>query len=174
MGSGGRRMRSLEIVIAAGTSAFGAGTHPTTRTCLELLLGLEPAGSFADLGCGSGVLGIVAATLGFAPVTALDIEPEAVQAAARNARTNGVGVRAQSQDLAASEPPPADVVASNFPSWLHELVGPRLSRQVQAAIVSGFGPRRPRGCSGPYESAGLRCRRRLDPQGWVVALLGRD
>ena len=60
--------------------AFGAGAHPTTRMCLELLLGLEPGGPFADLGCGAGVLAIAAARLGWAPVFAVDHEPRSVDA----------------------------------------------------------------------------------------------
>src|SRR4051812_37714774 len=54
----------VEVVIDPG-QAFGTGTHPTTRLCLELLLSLDAGGSFADLGCGSGVLAIAAAKLGF-------------------------------------------------------------------------------------------------------------
>ncbi|HEV3053771.1 MAG TPA: 50S ribosomal protein L11 methyltransferase, partial [Solirubrobacteraceae bacterium] len=80
----------LDIVIDPG-QAFGTGAHATTRLCLELLLSLEgPQGSFVDLGCGSGVLAIVAARLGFAPVLALDFDPAAVEAATANARANGV------------------------------------------------------------------------------------
>ncbi len=51
--------------------AFGTGAHETTRLSLALLMGLEPAGPLADWGCGSGVLAIAAAKLGFAPVLAL-------------------------------------------------------------------------------------------------------
>src|SRR5690349_13036941 len=56
----------IDIVLDEG-GAFGAGTHPTTRKCLELMLGMAPEGSFADLGCGSGVLAILAGLLGFSP-----------------------------------------------------------------------------------------------------------
>src|SRR3954467_5334768 len=69
----------VEIVIDPG-QAFGTGTHATTALCLELMLELEPSGSFADLGCGSGVLAIEAAKLGFAPVRAVDAEVAAVEA----------------------------------------------------------------------------------------------
>ena len=55
----------LDVVIGDTGGAFGAGTHPTTVMCLELLLGLEPGGAFADLGCGTGVLAIVAGKLGW-------------------------------------------------------------------------------------------------------------
>ena len=57
--------------------AFGTGSHPTTRLCIELLLSLE-RGPLLDLGCGSGVLAITAAKLGFAPVTAVDSDEAAV------------------------------------------------------------------------------------------------
>ena len=60
--------------------AFGTGSHSTTRLCLALLVEVEPGGSAVDLGCGSGVLAIAAARLGFGPVTALDADPLAVEA----------------------------------------------------------------------------------------------
>jgi ribosomal protein L11 methyltransferase len=71
--------------------AFGTGTHPTTRHCLEYLEGLvQPGMLVADLGCGSGILGIAAARLGARQVLAYDSDPEAVAAARENAVRNGV------------------------------------------------------------------------------------
>ena len=70
----------LDVVIDPA-QAFGTGAHATTRLCLELMLELkwpERRGSFVDLGCGSGVLAISAAKLGWAPVTALDYDNVAV------------------------------------------------------------------------------------------------
>src|SRR5919204_4224312 len=80
----------IEVVIDPGR-AFGTGGHPTTRLSLELMLEIEQTGSFADLGCGSGVLSIAAAKLGFEPVVALDSDRLAVEATLLNARDNGVG-----------------------------------------------------------------------------------
>lgn len=80
-----------EIVIDPG-QAFGTGTHPTTALCLELMLELKPRGSFADLGCGSGVLAIAAAKLGHGPVTAVDAEQQAIEATRANALVNGVAL----------------------------------------------------------------------------------
>jgi ribosomal protein L11 methyltransferase len=81
----------LELVIDPG-QAFGTGAHHTTRLCLELLLGLEPQGALADWGCGTGVLAIAAARLGFAPVVACDIDPNALEATRENAAANGADI----------------------------------------------------------------------------------
>ena len=62
---------AIAVVVDPGR-AFGTGSHPTTRLCLDFLVSLEP-GSLVDVGCGSGVLSIAAAKLGFAPVTAIDV-----------------------------------------------------------------------------------------------------
>ena len=78
-------------------SAFGTGSHPTTRLCLEALEGLAfgpgPDGvagrSFADLGCGSGILSLAALELGAASVAAVDTDPLAVRATGENGGLNG-------------------------------------------------------------------------------------
>ena len=71
--------------------AFGTGTHATTALCLEWLDGLPLTGkSVLDYGCGSGVLAIAALLLGSGPVTAMDIDPQAVTATTGNADNNGV------------------------------------------------------------------------------------
>ena len=78
-------------------SAFGTGSHPTTRLCLEaleLLAAMTPEGlaglRVADLGCGSGVLGLAALRLGAASVAAVDTDSLAVRATADNAALNGL------------------------------------------------------------------------------------
>lgn len=71
--------------------AFGTGSHPTTRLCLEWLERGEPAGkTLLDYGCGSGILAIAAAKLGAATVAGVDIDPQAITAARANAEKNGV------------------------------------------------------------------------------------
>ena len=72
--------------------AFGTGKHETTRACLEYIDELSGKGSFLDMGCGSGILSIAAAKLGYAPVAGLDIDEEAVAASKENAEKNGVQV----------------------------------------------------------------------------------
>jgi ribosomal protein L11 methyltransferase len=71
--------------------AFGTGSHPTTRLCLQWLCDTVSAGaSVLDYGCGSGILGIAAAKLGATQVTGCDIDEIAVATAAANATRNGV------------------------------------------------------------------------------------
>jgi ribosomal protein L11 methyltransferase len=92
----------LEIVIDPA-QAFGTGAHATTRLCLELLLELHGERSAAmpvlDVGTGSGVLAIAATRLGFAPVLALDLDPESVLAARENAAANKVELDVRRADL---------------------------------------------------------------------------
>jgi ribosomal protein L11 methyltransferase len=104
----------LDVVIDPGP-AFGTGAHATTRLCLELLLDRAgPRGSCVDLGCGSGVLAIVAARLGFGPVLALDYDRAATAATAENAARNGVALDIRQFDLRAEQVPPAELVVANI------------------------------------------------------------
>ena len=74
--------------------AFGTGSHPTTRLCLEWLESTKLEGvSILDYGCGSGILAIAAAKLGAAEVLGVDIDPQAVTAAISNAEQNEVSAR---------------------------------------------------------------------------------
>lgn len=71
--------------------AFGTGSHPTTRLCLQwLCTAVSPGCSVLDYGCGSGILGIAAAKLGARPVLGCDIDPAAVEASMANAERNAV------------------------------------------------------------------------------------
>src|SRR5439155_10292654 len=128
-----------EVVIDPG-QAFGTGTHPTTRLCLELMLELEPAeGSFADLGCGSGVLAIAAAKLGFGPVSAFDADRAAVAATDFNARANAVLLeRVERLDLRTGPVPEAEVVAANLMRPLLLRVAERMERPPRILILSGL------------------------------------
>ena len=75
--------------------AFGTGTHPTTRMCLQWIArnrGVEQLGRVLDYGCGSGILAIAAAMFGATAADALDIDPAAVTSARDNAQANGVHI----------------------------------------------------------------------------------
>lgn len=122
---------ALEVVLSEA-SGFGTGAHPTTRGCLELLLGLEPGGAFADLGCGSAVLSIVAAKLGWGPVTAVDVNADAIESAAANARASGTEVETRTMDLLAEQAPVARTAAANVPPFVHEAIAASMLEQVGA------------------------------------------
>jgi ribosomal protein L11 methyltransferase len=104
--------RPLAVVIDPGR-AFGTGGHGSTRAALELLQQLEPQRAL-DLGCGSGVLSIAAAKLGFDIVAALDIDPLAIGAAAENAARNGVALAVAQADVLADPLPPTPLWIANL------------------------------------------------------------
>jgi ribosomal protein L11 methyltransferase len=123
----------IDVVIDPG-QAFGTGSHDTTRLCLEALLELAPGGALVDLGCGSGVLAIAAAKLGWEPVLGLDHERASVAATRDNAAANGVAVRARRGDLLRDGPAPA------APTVVANLMRPLLLH-VAAAGFAGEDPR---------------------------------
>lgn len=137
----------IDLVIDPG-QAFGTGSHATTRLCLELMLELAPGGAFVDLGCGSGVLAIAAARLGYAPVIALDNDLASVEAARANAAVNGVEVDVRRHDLRADPTPPAPTVAANLLAplllaWAPGLAGARRGAAgVQDGAAEALGPPR--------------------------------
>ena len=84
---------SLSIALDAAT-AFGSGSHGTTKGCLKALDRIarrRRPRRILDMGCGSGILAIAAAMAWKTPVLAVDIDEEAVRVTAENARRNGVG-----------------------------------------------------------------------------------
>jgi ribosomal protein L11 methyltransferase len=162
-----------EIVIEPVSGAFGTGAHPTTRMCLRILLDMPPAGAFADLGCGAGVLAITAAGRGFSPVIAVDHEPRSVAAAARNATRNGVAVEAMELDLTQMPPPGAPTIAANVPLAIHQAIAPRIAPTVVRVIVSGIIEGELAAARALYETAGLRMADHLGADGWQAALMER-
>ncbi|MCZ2134405.1 MAG: 50S ribosomal protein L11 methyltransferase [Burkholderiales bacterium] len=110
--------------------AFGTGTHPTTRLCLEWLDGLPLAGvSVLDYGCGSGILAMAAAALGAARVVGVDIDPQAVLTAARNAEANGLAVVFATSDAELDER--FDVVVANILSGPLAVLAPAIAAHVK-------------------------------------------
>jgi ribosomal protein L11 methyltransferase len=146
---------SIPVVIDPGR-AFGTGAHATTRLCLELLQELEPT-SLLDVGCGSGVLSVAAAKLGFPSVAAFDIDDVALETTAANAGTNGVFV-----DVV-TEPRAAQLAVMNIALDVVEWLLPELP--VERAITSGYLDRdRPR-------VDGWHPVERRERDGWAADLL---
>lgn len=128
---------AIDIVIDPG-EAFGTGGHATTRLCLELMLQLRSVGSFADLGCGSGVLAVAAAKLGFAPVLALDNDPASVRAAQSNAHLNGADVQVVRLDLRRELVAPVATIAANLLAPLLVAWAPMAPPQCRRLIAGGM------------------------------------
>ena len=143
--------------------AFGTGGHATTRLCLELLVDLssELAGaSVLDLGCGSGVLSIAAASLGYGPVLAVDLEAEAIAETQRNAQANGIQVEARLADALTAELPACDLALANIARSTVEALAGRLRCRV--LVASGYLE------TEPVELPGFRHRERRLAEGWAA------
>ncbi len=162
----------LDVVIDSPDGAFGAGNHPTTAMCLELLMGLEPGAAFADLGCGTGVLAIAAALRGWRPVLAVDHEALGVQATEANALRNRVELGVVHADLLELEPPPAPTIAANVPPAVHAHIAATLPDEVRTVILSGVAEEALEEAASAYH--GLRIARAMTRRGWAAALLVRD
>ncbi len=151
----------VAAVVIDPARAFGTGAHPTTQLCIELLLG-QARSSVVDLGCGSGVLAITAAKLGFEPVIALDDDPNAISVTSSNAAANGVAVDARQVDVLAGDLPETDLAVANITRGALAELAPRLrSRRL---VSSGYLP------TDPAECPPLRHVRRVTRNGWAADL----
>jgi len=124
---------ALALVVDPGR-AFGTGAHPTTQLCLRFLQDLEP-GPLLDVGCGSGVLAIAAALLGYAPVIGVDVEAAAIEATLANAAANGVAVDVRLID-AQGELPPAVTAVANISLEVTRSLAGRLD--AATLVTSGY------------------------------------
>jgi ribosomal protein L11 methyltransferase len=161
-----------DLVIDPG-SCFGAGTHATTRICLELLLREPPGGPICDWGAGTGVLAIAAARLGWGPVTAVEVEPGALDVIRANAELNGVAVEARAHDLREGAPWAPTVLANLPKPVLLEIAGRlgRLAHDLAPAtriIASGMLAAE---ADEVVAAFGMHERRRLERDGWAGVVL---
>jgi ribosomal protein L11 methyltransferase len=166
----------VDVVIDPG-QAFGTGAHATTSLCLELLLGLadtgEARGPLTDLGTGSGVLAIAAAKLGWSPVSGYDSEPAAIEAAAANARANGVEIVLERLNLRDQRVPAAPTVVANLTAPLLRMVAERLIEPPRTLVCSGLLPSEVDAVTGALEARGMRVTDRRAQGDWR-ALLARS
>lgn len=85
----------LEVLRIDPGTAFGSGSHASTKLCLAALLELAPRRTLLDVGCGSGILSIAAMRLGAVRAVAIDVAAEAIEVTRANAAANGVDVDAR-------------------------------------------------------------------------------
>lgn len=134
------RFAGHDIDLWVPATIFGDGHHPTTATCLELMAPrIGPGSSVLDVGCGSGALSVGAALLG-GQVTALDLDPEAVDTTRANAACNGVSVETVADRLDEVEGRFGVVVANMTAGSLGPLVDDlvRCTAPGGVLIVSGL------------------------------------
>jgi ribosomal protein L11 methyltransferase len=119
--------------------AFGTGSHPTTRLCLQWLSdNLRPGATVLDYGCGSGILAIAAARLGAANVAGVDIDERAIAASRANAALNGVTIEFGPPDTPLAA---VDVLLANILAGPLRVLAPLLASRVRPGgqiVLSGL------------------------------------
>ncbi len=158
---------TVNILLDPGL-AFGTGTHPTTRLCLEWLDGHEIEGkTVIDYGCGSGILALAAALLGAASVIGVDNDPQALVATLDNAARNGVTIRVYLPKEAPQEP--VDILVANILAGPLIELAPRLAALVREGgdiTLSGILPEQAEGVASAY-SEWFAMQLAVEHDGWI-------
>lgn len=175
---------AVELLVNAGT-AFGTGTHATTRGCLlalDALLKRGRARRAVDVGCGTGILAMALAKARPGPVAAGDIDPEAVRVARENARINGVHMRVRPVTAPGVEHrvlrrgAPYDLVLANILARPLTRMAPSLARVTARGgrvVLSGLLVEQEPQVLAAYRAQGLRLERKWRIDGWSTLLLRR-
>jgi ribosomal protein L11 methyltransferase len=168
----------IPVIIDPGM-VFGTGYHETTRTCLGLIEELSEGirkDSCLDIGTGSGILAVGAAKLGFRQVTAVDIDPMAIDAAVRNVEENSLQniIVKEGEIFAVSGS--FDLIVANLLSGIlvdiaSEIVS-RLNREGKA-ILSGMLTGQENDVIKTYEKAGLSLSRTVISGQWVTLVFSK-
>ena len=165
--------------------AFGTGSHPTTRLCMEWLEAHPaPGKSVLDYGCGSGILAMVAKKLGADDVAGVDIDPQAIESARANAERNNCTIDFYVPDDLAVAPNQRhakgqfDIVVANILSSPLKLMAPMLSGRVApggSLILSGVLARQAEEVAAAYAPF-IKLGVWAEQDGWVAlhGTLGQD
>lgn len=173
---------ALEVEAAA---AFGTGHHETTKGCLLLLDDLAKRRRFRhplDLGCGTGVLAMAAASRWRVPVLATDIDPMAIRVARETVANNGLShlvhcaVADGLEHGAIRQGAPFDLVMANILARPLLRLAPAISRAAPRAtlVLAGILEHQARPVAARYRQFGWRIQRRLDLGSWAILALKRD
>lgn len=163
---GGRR----ELVQAPG-EGFGPGDHATTAMCLAALEAL-PAAEAVDAGCGSGLLAQAWAVLHDRPVLAVDLDPRALDQAARSLEAAGraerVTLRRGPLERLVPGALAGRVLLANVPLAAHRALAVRIGTPPRAAVISGIRPREEAAVRAAYAAAGLHPCARAQQGGFLA------
>ena len=165
--------------------AFGTGSHPTTRLCMEWLEAHpKPGKSVLDYGCGSGILAMVAKKMGAGDVAGVDIDPQAIESARANAERNACEIDFYVPDAFAASPNERhskgqfDIVVANILSSPLKLMAPMLSGRVApggSLVLSGVLARQAEEVAAAYAPF-IKLGVWAEQDGWVAlhGTLGQD
>ena len=132
---------SIELIIEPKMS-FGTGHHATTRMMCKAMFSIQFEGKrVLDMGCGTGVLGILAAKLGASQVTAIDIEEWAVENAIENAERNGTVLEVKKGGAEVIGNELFDVILANINRNILLADGPAYAAALKnegCLLISGF------------------------------------
>jgi ribosomal protein L11 methyltransferase len=172
------RLSPGDVVLALDPGmAFGTGLHPTTRLCLAAIEALGDREELAgrrvlDVGCGSGILAIVAGRLGAGDVVGVDTDPIAIEATVANAERNHVvdRVNAQIGSVPTGDGPFDVVVANLIASLLVELADALVQELVEGGrlVASGIFVDRESSVIDAFATAGLDVVGRWTEGDWVA------
>ncbi len=164
-----------ELVQAPG-EGFGPAGHATTAMCLEAIEGLAP-GRAVDAGCGSGLLAQAWARLGRGPVIACDLDPRAVDQAARSLAAAGLGGRVDLRrgplEALAAEELGGAVLMANLPAPAHRALLRRIGAPPAVAVLSGLRPAEAGAMADAYLALGLRPAGRAERGGFCCLVMAR-
>ncbi len=176
---------SVALLIEAAM-AFGTGHHGTTKGCLQAVDKLFTEGvrpqNVVDIGCGTAVLAIAAAKVLGLPVMASDVDPQAVEVAAANARANGVEGLISCVEAAGFDHPtlqeksPYDLVFANILKGPLVELAPDMGAHVAPGghvILSGILNPQADDVVAAYEGAGFAVRDRSEIGEWTTLTLQR-
>jgi ribosomal protein L11 methyltransferase len=156
--------------------AFGTGLHPTTQLCVAAIEEFVQQGSSVlDMGTGTGILALVAAQLGAAPILAVDNDENAVIAARRNAEANGLASQIEMRygSLADVETSYDIIVANILAPIITAMAGAGLAKRLRedgVLIASGILREQAVGVTESLERGGLQVTEVRQMEEWVAIL----
>lgn len=165
------------VITIQPSMGFGTGHHPSTRLCLHLLQDLvRPGAAVLDIGTGSGVLAIAACRLGAASALGVDVDRDALTAAAENVARNDAAttVTLDVVDITRDH----DQLATRFDLVFANITGAMLQRHARAVaatlapggvlVTSGFQTHETGEVTAAFAAAGLQPRAQADEDTWVA------
>ncbi|MBL7048241.1 MAG: 50S ribosomal protein L11 methyltransferase [Nitrospira sp.] len=168
----------ISLIIDSGR-AFGTGHHETTRLCLKLIEDIAAAGalSLLDVGTGSGILAVGAALLGIKTVTAVDNDPDAVEAVRINLDINKVDNVEILEGTISNVEGTYDAVVANLISDTLVAIAGELAARLNpggTALLSGMIEGQEKGVLKAAEDAGLSLLEVIHEGKWVTLIVSKD